>query len=189
MRRHEEAIAAAQRAFAGFPHLPGVHRLQQSYELFLRLSLSEPTVRWVEQLLEKAGTTEPHPWTQWFLKTAHPNKRERGDLRTLFGSVASYRSSLFAFLGKYDVVLCPVSPTPAPVCGVTPNEARTLAWSYLAAYTMTELPTVVVRAGTSSEGLPIGILIVARQWREDVALAVAQHLQTALGGWQPPQLS
>jgi len=145
-------------------------RLTQSYELFLRLSLSEPTVRWMEQLLEKAGTTEPHPWTQWFMKTAHPNKRERGDLRTLFGSVTSYHSSLFAFLEKYDAILC-------------------LVWSYLAAYAMTELPTVAVRAGASPEGLPIGILIVARQWREDVALAVAQHLQTALGGWQPPQLS
>src|SRR6266436_3187690 len=49
-------------------------RLKQSYELFLRLTFSEPTVRWVEQTLEKAGTTEPRPWTQWFIKTAHPNK-------------------------------------------------------------------------------------------------------------------
>jgi amidase len=163
-------------------------RLKQSYELFLRLTFSEPTVRWVEQVLEKAGTTEPPLWTQWLMKTAHPNKRERGDLRTLAGSVTSYHSSLFAFLEKYDVILCPVSPAPAPARWATPSDAQTLLWSYLAAYAMTELPTVVVRAGASSEGLPIGVQIVAREWREDVALAVAQRLQTVLGGWQPPQL-
>ena len=163
-------------------------RLKQSYELFLRLTFSEPTVRWVEQMLEKAGTIEPHPWTQWFMKTAHPNKRERGDLRTLAGSVASYHSSLFAFLEKYDVILCPVSPSPAPAREATPSDAQTLVWSYLAAYAMTELPTVVVRASASPEGLPIGVQVVAREWQEHIALAVAQHLQTVLGGWQPPQL-
>jgi len=99
----------------------------------------------------------------------------------------SYHSSLFAFLEKYDVILCPVSPYPTPVHGVGPNDEQTLAWSYLAAYAMTELPTVVVRVGASPEGLPISVQIVAREWREDVALAVAQHLQIALGGWQLPQ--
>jgi amidase len=32
--------------------------------------------------------------------------------------------------------------------------------------------------------LPIGVQVVARPWREDVALAVAQHLETVLGDWQ-----
>jgi amidase len=30
------------------------------------------------------------------------------------------------------------------------------------------------------------VQVVARAWREDVALAVAQHLEQALGGWQRP---
>ena len=34
----------------------------------------------------------------------------------------------------------------------------------------------MVRGGTSEEGLPIGVQIVSRPWREDVALAVAQIL-------------
>ena len=37
-------------------------------------------------------------------------------------------------------------------------------------------------------GLPIGVQIVARPWREDVALAVAKHLETVLGGWERPSL-
>jgi Asp-tRNA(Asn)/Glu-tRNA(Gln) amidotransferase A subunit family amidase len=36
--------------------------------------------------------------------------------------------------------------------------------------------------------LPIGVQIVARPWREDVALAVAAHLENALGGFVPPAM-
>jgi Asp-tRNA(Asn)/Glu-tRNA(Gln) amidotransferase A subunit family amidase len=49
-------------------------------------------------------------------------------------------------------------------------------------------PGAVVRGGTSPEGLPIGVQVVARPWREDVALAVVRHLEATLGGWQPPEL-
>ena len=38
------------------------------------------------------------------------------------------------------------------------------------AFNFTGWPVVVVRAGTSPEGLPIGIQIVARPWHEHVAL-------------------
>lgn len=55
-------------------------------------------------------------------------------------------------------------------------------------YNLTGWPAVVVRSGTSPEGLPIGVQVVARPWREDVALAVAQYIETALGGWQCPPL-
>ena len=46
--------------------------------------------------------------------------------------------------------------------------------SYTSAYNLTGWPGVVVRGGTSPEGLPIGVQVIARPWREDVALAVAQ---------------
>jgi amidase len=36
--------------------------------------------------------------------------------------------------------------------------------------------------------LPIGVQVAAGPWREDVALAVAKQIETALGGWQPPPL-
>jgi amidase len=61
-----------------------------------------------------------------------------------------------------------------------------IGWSYTRIYNLTGWPAAVVRGGTSPEGLPIGVQVVARPWREDVALAVAGYLETALGGWQPP---
>ncbi len=55
-------------------------------------------------------------------------------------------------------------------------------------YSLTGWSVVVVRGGTSPEGLPIGVQVVVRLWREDVALAVVQHIETVLGGWQRPAL-
>jgi len=42
----------------------------------------------------------------------------------------------------------------------------------------------VVRCGTAADGMPIGVQVVARPWRDDVALAAAGVLERALGGWQ-----
>jgi amidase len=36
--------------------------------------------------------------------------------------------------------------------------------------------------------LAIGVQIVARPWREDVALAIAATIEKALGGYQRPPL-
>jgi len=43
--------------------------------------------------------------------------------------------------------------------------------------------------GTADGGLPIGVQIVARPWRDDVALAVAAWLEQRFGGWQMPATS
>ncbi|MCH7786658.1 MAG: amidase, partial [Chloroflexi bacterium] len=68
------------------------------------------------------------------------------------------------------------------------DESRRNGFTYSGAYNVTGWPGAVVRGGTSPEGLPIGVQVVARPWREDVALALAQQLETALGGWQRPPL-
>jgi amidase len=65
---------------------------------------------------------------------------------------------------------------------------RLIDFSYTVPYSLTGWPSVVVRAGTSPEGLPIGVQITARPWREDVALTVAEYIETQLGGWQAPPL-
>ena len=99
-----------------------------------------------------------------------------------------FRSTMLSFLENYDVIICPVNATPAMPHGVTFDEDKLPAFSYTMSYNLTGWPGAVVRGGTSPEGLPIGVQIVARPWREDVALAVAQHLETTLGGWQRPSI-
>ncbi len=100
------------------------------------------------------------------------------------------RGAMLSFLKEYDVIVCPVDPYPAMPHGFTRQDgfdARGLT-SYTKPYSMAGWPSAAIRGGTSSEGLPIGVQVVARPWREDVALAVAQHIEITLGGWQPPAL-
>jgi amidase len=45
----------------------------------------------------------------------------------------------------------------------------------------------VLRCGSEGD-LPIGLQVVARPFREDVAFAVAEHLESVFGGWKPPAI-
>jgi amidase len=58
--------------------------------------------------------------------------------------------------------------------------------SFTTPASLTGWPAATVRAGTSPEGLPIGVQLVARPWRDDVALAAALAVERALGGYRPP---
>lgn len=98
----------------------------------------------------------------------------------------SFRINMLSFLSGYDFLLSPVNAYPAVLHGEA--NARIAGFSYTMTHNLTGWPAAVIRAGTSAEGLPIGIQIAARPWREDIALAIAQHIETAFGGWQCPNL-
>ena len=100
----------------------------------------------------------------------------------------AYRSEMLAFLDAYDVILCPVFPGPARRHGAMNRPGEMDPTSYTTPYSLTGWPAATVRCGTSEEGLPICVQVVARPWRDDVALAAASRLEEALGGWQPPPL-
>lgn len=92
-----------------------------------------------------------------------------------------FRRALIRFMGHHDVILTPVADMPA-----RPHEEPQGGIPYTLPYSLTGYPCAVVRVGTSNDGMPIGVQIVARPWRDDVALAVAKHLEDELDGWQPP---
>ena len=146
-------------------------------------TLSEGDGRaWVRRLLQQAGTTAIHPRLQQRLEDATPLRVD--DFTAVLEEVDRCRSTMLTFLQSYDLILCSVCAFPAPSHGTTTLSVV----SYTEVYNLTGWPGVVVRGGTSAEGLPIGVQIVARPWREDVALAVAHYLEAALGGWQRPPL-
>ncbi len=95
---------------------------------------------------------------------------------------------MHSFLQNYDVILSPVNADPALLHGSTGSIDSLPAFSYTFTYNLTGWPGTVVRGGTSPEGLPIGLQVIAAPGREDVTLAVAKHLETALGGFQPPRV-
>lgn len=96
---------------------------------------------------------------------------------------------------EFRVFLCPVAAVAAPRHGE-------LTWSrgegrmsvldvlrYAQWFNLTGNPAVVVPAGTSREGLPIGVQVVARAWEDEWALAVARVIEQALGPVRCPLLS
>ena len=97
-----------------------------------------------------------------------------------------YRAEMASFLRQYDAIICPVYPQPALLHGASTQDANFRGFSYTMAYNLAGLPAVVVRCGESSAGLPVAVQIVAKPWREDVALAIAARLELALGGWKAP---
>jgi amidase len=94
-----------------------------------------------------------------------------------------FRRALLGFMEHHEVILTPVAELPAQ-----PHGSNYGAIPYTLTYSLTGYPCAVVRCGTSPEGLPIGVQVVARPWREDVALAVAAYLEQTFGGWQAPNL-
>jgi amidase len=153
--------------------------VDRSLDLFYRLwsAYAEP---WRQKLLLEAGTIE----------RIEPSENEKTisamALADLSEDLAGFRSDMLSFMEEYDAIVCPVNAYPA-----IPHDTwakKYPGFSYTMTFNLTGWPVAVVRAGTSSEGLPIGVQIVARPWNEHEALALAQYVERALNGWPKPPL-
>jgi amidase len=91
---------------------------------------------------------------------------------------------MLALIADLDAIVCPVNVGPAPRHGTFDRASA----AYTQVFNVTGWPSTVVRAGTSREGLPLGVQVVAHPWREDVSLALARHLEQALGSFPGPAL-
>ena len=132
-------------------------------------------------------------------------KTSAGGLSDILGDRITYLESFMAALdaGGYDLVLSPAAPLPAAPHGVT----KDLPDAFMPAALFTTLgmpagvlPLTRVRPGEESDrhdskdrslqaarrveqgsaGLPVGVQIVARHWREDLVLAAMQAIETEI---------
>jgi amidase len=159
--------------------------IERSFDLFLALGAVDGGAS-VERLLKKVGTTHVHPWLQALLRHYHSLSMAASEFSRLMLKWTIFRNTMLSFMENYDALICPACAFPAQPHGTTLKAAKIPAYSYTMTYNLTGWPSVVIRGGTSSEGLPIGVQVAARPWREDVALAIAKHLETGLGGWERP---
>ena len=98
----------------------------------------------------------------------------------------AYRARMLAFAEHHDLILSPVFPGPARPHGTMNVPGELDPTSFTTPHSLTGWPAATVRCGTSPEGLPIGVQVVAGPWRDDVALAAAACLERQLGGWRAP---
>ena len=84
---------------------------------------------------------------------------------------------------RYDVLLTPTTPAPAPEGMATGDPQFQVPWS------LSGLPSITVPCGTSASGLPLGIQLVSGLFTEGPLLAAAAWCEDVLGrGAAPPEL-
>jgi amidase len=155
-------------------------RLEETWDLWTSLNVADGGYG-IREILEKAGTKE---------MGRHMRSIDSETTGREFGrrlrEMDLFRSQMLGFMANYDVIICPANANVAIKHDTQWDHFA--GFSYAATYNLTGWPAAVVRAGTSPEGLPVGVQIVANPWREDVALKVAQFVDETFGGWQKPLL-
>ncbi|KFV71594.1 Fatty-acid amide hydrolase 2, partial [Struthio camelus australis] len=96
----------------------------------------------------------------------------------------SLQAEMETLLGPDGVLLYPSHPTVAPrhhspLC-------MPFNFAYTAIFNVLGLPVTQCPLGLSSEGLPLGIQLVAAAYNDHLTLAVARYLEKAFGGWVFP---
>jgi amidase len=118
--------------------------------------------------------------------TAAPGMANPTEALAAFVRWNLFNNAMLRFMEGYDAVLSAVAPWPALRHGTAFEPDNLKGFGYAQMYNLTGWPTATVRVGTSSEGLPLGVQVAARPWREDVALALVAHLEKTFGGWKMP---
>jgi amidase len=149
--------------------------------------------QWLRDMMRSMQVTEVARPFQEILARAEQCVFSVTELRRRLVELDRFKMAMLDFMRPYDVLLCPVAAAPAALYENVgaPDEGPGIGLdlTYNVPYSVTGWPAAVVRCGTSSEGLPIGVQVVARPWRDDVSLAVARRLEEIFGGWQPPDLA
>lgn len=98
-------------------------------------------------------------------------------------------------LQPWDVWLCPVAATTAfthrPTGTAVAVNGRKVPYilasgAYTMPFAFTGHPVVVIPIGRTRAGLPIGLQLVGKRWREMELLEIARGIDAIVGGFRPP---
>ena len=95
---------------------------------------------------------------------------------------SQFRREMLPLLERYDVLLTPTTPAPAPEGMPTGDPQFQIPWS------LSGLPSITVPCGLSSTGLPLGLQLVSGMFTEPSLLAAAAWCEDVLGRGPAPDL-
>ncbi|MBT7371989.1 MAG: hypothetical protein HN816_15155, partial [Gammaproteobacteria bacterium] len=139
----------------------------------------------VDALLEDCHTDRPSQPVADMI-SRRPDSLGAAEFAQVINLWHNYQSSMLSYFNQMDILICPVNGRTALAHDETEDFSN---YTYTAAYNLTGWPSVVIRAGTDPDGLPIGVQILARPFAEHQALALAAWLEEKLGKFEPPLLN
>ncbi|MEV7415002.1 amidase [Streptomyces sp. NPDC089919] len=162
-----------------------VPRLAETLEAYLRLTVTEFAPAWpvVRTLLGEGGDRYLAPVMD---RVAPATAQE---LMGLAATRLGIRRAWAEFLDGYPLLLGPVFTEPPVEPGLESRDRAgrdrvATAMRLCTATSFAGLPAVAVPTGRTA-GLPTGVQLVTRPYREDLALTAAAHLESRLGTLTP----
>ena len=184
------------------PDIAGPHLL----DVYLRLVVSvlaedlpPATLGFLElmrPLAKLAVSDAPFSRAKW---TVYATSRYR-DWAKAAEMRAQLKLAAARFFESWDVVIAPVCATAAFPHNLRAGLHDRTMWvdgrrepyvSYLCWISLASacgLPSVVIPAGRSAEGLPVGVQLIGAAGRDDDLLDMAEALERDIGGFPPPDL-
>lgn len=185
-----EVVAAVQQCAQFFAELgseveqcrpPGV---EDAYELELAL-LGADGADGIDEYLKDVGSNETHPLLNGFVDHMRPHRASGAELAKRWHEWDEYRARLCAFFNRYDAILCPVYTQPALRHRGSLIEENFRGFSYTMAWNVAGAPAATVRCA-GHEGLPVNVQVVAKPWRDLLALDLCHKIEDQFGGWRKP---
>uniref|UniRef100_A0A8C4J4L5 Fatty acid amide hydrolase 2 n=1 Tax=Dromaius novaehollandiae TaxID=8790 RepID=A0A8C4J4L5_DRONO len=181
-----------------------IHKMKYSFQIWSAMMSSKDSDGQEAQLFtDLLGDHGKPVWPLWELmkwlvgmsshtfpaigKSEEPKKLVKlnpGGNAKLVSMGKSLQDEMETLLGPDGVLLYPSHPTVAPkhhspLC-------MPFNFAYTAIFNVLGLPVTQCPLGLSSEGLPLGIQLVAATYNDHLTLTVARYLEKAFGGWVFP---
>ncbi|OKI99134.1 amidase [Kitasatospora sp. CB01950] len=183
-------------------HSPLLPDLADAAGIYLQLLFSGSTAHFpietLEQLRARAARLSPDDRS---LDAARLRGMVmgHGDWMAVNARRELHRQGWRQLFAEYDVVVCPITPTPAFPHDHHPDPLRRvldidgtgypyfdqLVWAGLA--TMPGLPATAVPTGPSPEGLPVGVQLIGPMLEDRTPLRLAELLEAEMGGFRAPK--
>jgi amidase len=200
--RHEAAVEALRRegvnvddqARPGFSFAEALHVYTRLLWAELSAGLGPEEF---QTLVEMSGQL-PQDDDGYLARVAHGSVQRYRDWLMWDEARAQYRRQWKEFFTRYDILLCPITPTAAilhdhseplmartiQVNGSTRPYLDSVAWAGVIG--MAYLPVTVAPTGRTLPGLPVGIQIVGPYLEDRTTIDFARRLAEVIGGFEAP---
>jgi Asp-tRNA(Asn)/Glu-tRNA(Gln) amidotransferase A subunit family amidase len=143
---------------------------------------------WAETWLELGPTLrkDPGQFHPEVIPEIEPGEKiTAGDYIRALGELTHFRRAVDEFLVRYDLLALPATATaafpvgqqPTTIGGVSVKPSWMNFMPFPVAWNMGGNPTATVPAGFTPDGLPVGLMFVARAGREDLVLTAARAVE------------